>query len=111
MEPPDHLQGQGAGSVEDLVNPVQATDHGFEILGSKALLFHPELDGLNRVGQSEREVLRLIRFDQGREDVEPFPFRTALLGIRSIHNWGSLRGPRSRLRVPPGRLGARKHLV
>ena len=51
---------EGARSIEDLVNPVQTTDHRLKILGPKSLLFHPKLDGLNGVRQSEREVLRLI---------------------------------------------------
>jgi hypothetical protein len=75
MQAADHRDRQSTAAVQDLGDARAGSDDGLQILAGEALLLHPELDGLNRIGGVDRMVLILIRIDQGCQYVEPVSFQ------------------------------------
>src|SRR5690606_9545469 len=75
MQFPDHGQRQRALAVEDLIDAIALADRRLEILRRQAGLFHSELDGFDRVGETNGEMLAFVSFDQGQHDFETVAIR------------------------------------
>ena len=78
MQSPDHSERQRPLAVEHFTDAVAAADIRDEIPGFQSLVLHVAPDGLDRVRKVDRVMLRLPRFDQGHERVNP-----AVLAMRA----------------------------
>lgn len=76
----DHGNRKPALSSEDLGDSCPCPDDLLEILSGQPPLFHPELDGLDRIGWIHRGMLNLIDFDQGCEHIQTIAVRRTGLG-------------------------------
>ncbi|MNG13652.1 hypothetical protein D3C84_973420 [compost metagenome] len=81
MQLPDHRQGERALAVEHLIDAIASTDGRLQILCRQPGLLHAELDGLDRVGQVNREVLAFIGFGQGQQHLEAIAVRGVWLWL------------------------------
>lgn len=77
MQPPNHAQRESALAIEDFGDARAPAQNPFEILSRQPLLLHAEADGRDRIGRVDGVVLRLIGFDECRENVAAVTFRRA----------------------------------
>ena len=75
MQTADHCDRQAPSPVQNLGDARPRPDNALQILAGEALLLHPKFYGLDRIWGIDWMVLILIGVDQGRQDIEPIPFR------------------------------------
>jgi len=93
MEGSDHADAERALSVENFRDPVFSRKESFEVLLAKSFLFHAEFDGLDRIGDADRELLFLVPFDNEGPEFQFFLFGGSRLGVHE----GFHAGERSRV--------------
>lgn len=64
MQSPNHREAQRAFARQHFMEPMGRADIGFHIGHRQALLLHPELDGLDRIGWRHAMMLRFMRLHQ-----------------------------------------------
>jgi hypothetical protein len=79
MQPADHSQGERAFAVEDLGHSPPAAEDRLQIPARQALLFNSKRDGIDRIGQIDGVVGKLVGLDQSRQDIQPVSVRRATL--------------------------------
>src|SRR5688500_3914126 len=71
--------------MQHVVDVLSRPQVSFQILRLQALLFHPELDCLNRVWWGHRTVLALVVIEQENEDLKAIPRFLGRPGQKQFH--------------------------
>jgi hypothetical protein len=77
MQAPDHANRQAALAVQDLRNARSRSDERFQVLAREPLLFHGELDRLDRIRRLHRVMLGLVGIDKRCQHIETVALRRA----------------------------------
>ena len=71
---------EGPATVKDFGNAGAASNQGFQVRAFETHLFHPKLDGLDRVGDIHWKVLILIGRDESCQYVQAIRVLLSLSG-------------------------------
>ena len=74
MQPLDHRQCQIALPVQHFGHAPPRADIGLQVPSVQLVLFHQELDGFDRIGRRNREVLLFVTFDKEHQNVQFIAF-------------------------------------
>ena len=90
----DHLQTQAALAVENLGHTTTGADVRLQIFGGEPLLFHSELNGVDRVCGADRVMLALIRLNECDQNFHLIALWRPVRRLKNQLNAADGEGPR-----------------
>src|ERR1700730_4416763 len=80
MQAPDHADRKAALALQPFRPPRPRANPRLQILAAEALLLHPKLDRLDRIGRVDRIVLSFVGVDERGQHAGAVSFRRPRLG-------------------------------